>query len=55
MKDKTPKVVLSLRIDEEDIEQLKSIARQKSAKENKDISYADLIREMIQNKIRKTK
>lgn len=49
------KITISLRIDKEELENLKKIARNRSINENKDIYYTDLIRDAIQERIRNEK
>ena len=44
-------VVVTFRIEEDVLENLKSYARKKSAEEDTDISYADIIRELIRKKV----
>jgi len=48
-------IVVSFRICPEYIEKLKTLARQRSVKENTDITYADIIRELIKKKVEKVK
>lgn len=47
--------VISLRIDPDHLEKLRKMARTISAKKDKDVSYADIIRELIEKKLEKTK
>ena len=48
---KTPKIVVTLRVEEEHINKLKSFARRKSVEEEKDITYVDIIRDLIKRKV----
>ena len=46
-------LVVSFRMEPEYIKKLKTLARKRSVKEDTDISYADIIREMIKKKVEK--
>ena len=48
-------ITMTMRIKEEWVEVLKKIARQRAYKENKDISYQDLIKEAVNEKYIKEK
>ncbi len=48
-------IVVSFRMESKYIEELKSLARQRSAIENVDITYADIIREMIRKEVENKK
>ena len=51
MEKKLLKAVVTFRIEEESLEEIKSYARKESAEQNRDISYADIIRDLIRKKV----
>jgi len=50
---KQKNIVVSFRIEPEYLKKLKTLARKRSVKEDADITYADVIREMIKKKVEK--
>lgn len=49
----TETIAITLRLKKELLDKLKKIAREKSFKENKDITYADLIRDATEKIVKK--
>lgn len=51
MEKKEKKIIVSFRAEQSLIDKLRKVARQQSVMEDRDISFASLIREMIKKKV----